>query len=483
MHGIFLFFTRNFLKFFINPTKNSEDDRRREFILNTLLSASIVVIGILEIRVIRDILIYKDKYHGISIGIFSFIFIFLMFLLYISRKGFLKEASYGLLLIYSGGAIYSAYLWGFDLPNVILGYVLVIAISSILISIRFSLFTTTLLCISIILIGYYQLNVKTPEHDWRKDPPLMADTASYIIILYFIAFIYWLSNRETEKSLERARHSENELAREKDILENKVEERTKEIKIIQMERMSELYRFVEFGKISSGAFHDLINPLTSIHFLINEIQYNNQYKISEVNEYIDRAILVSKRMQSFIEALRKKIRYDHKKVLFKPKQEIEEALLLLAYKIKKFKCEVIITENKKHEAFGNPLAFYQIITNLISNAIDSYEGIDSINKLIMIDIKNTKLNLEITVKDYGAGIKSDIIPRLFEPFFTTKESGKGIGLGLSTTKHIIEKEFKGNISVKTETSKGTTFTILIPLTEKNSHQIKTSYRHFQKRRT
>jgi signal transduction histidine kinase len=68
--------------------------------------------------------------------------------------------------------------------------------------------------------------------------------------------------------------------------------------------------------------------------------------------------------------------------------------------------------------------------------------------------------VEITVSDTGTGIPADNLERVFDPFFTTKE--KGVGLGLSIVKKIIESN-GGEIAVESETGKSTTFTISLPL--------------------
>jgi signal transduction histidine kinase len=54
------------------------------------------------------------------------------------------------------------------------------------------------------------------------------------------------------------------------------------------------------------------------------------------------------------------------------------------------------------------------------------------------------------------------LSKVFEPFFTTKELGKGTGLGLAITYGLVKK-LQGEISVSSEMSKGTTFTITLPL--------------------
>ena len=70
--------------------------------------------------------------------------------------------------------------------------------------------------------------------------------------------------------------------------------------------------------------------------------------------------------------------------------------------------------------------------------------------------------VNIIISDTGDGIPHEYIEKIFDPFFTTKEIGKGTGLGLSISYGII-KEHGGEIKVDSEVSKGTTFTVLLPV--------------------
>jgi PAS domain S-box-containing protein len=114
----------------------------------------------------------------------------------------------------------------------------------------------------------------------------------------------------------------------------------------------------------------------------------------------------------------------------------------------------------------------QVITNLAVNARDAMPSGGS------LIIETSVAHLEegfaghagikpgdyvvISVSDTGVGIPGDIIDKIFDPFFTTKAIGKGTGLGLAMVYGIV-KQHGGHINVYSESGKGTTFRIYLPV--------------------
>lgn len=72
--------------------------------------------------------------------------------------------------------------------------------------------------------------------------------------------------------------------------------------------------------------------------------------------------------------------------------------------------------------------------------------------------------VSLMVTDTGQGIDSEIIQHIFTPFFTTKQPGEGTGMGLSVV-HGIVRELGGEITVRSQPSEGTTFTVLLPVVD------------------
>ena len=109
------------------------------------------------------------------------------------------------------------------------------------------------------------------------------------------------------------------------------------------------------------------------------------------------------------------------------------------------------------EVISSPELLIQVFINLIKN---SYESIISKNlseRWINIESKINNNKLEISITDSGKGIDKEIIPRLMQPYYTTKYREKGIGLGLSISKRLVEFH-NGSIRFD-ESSENTKFVI------------------------
>jgi signal transduction histidine kinase len=76
--------------------------------------------------------------------------------------------------------------------------------------------------------------------------------------------------------------------------------------------------------------------------------------------------------------------------------------------------------------------------------------------------KNLGDRVEITIRDNGTGIPTEVKEKIFNPFFTTKPAGEGTGLGLSISHDIIVKQHGGSIEVETKPGEFTEIKIILP---------------------
>jgi len=410
-----------------------------------------------------------ENYKGVPIILSCLVVLFFLFLYALSRKGYFILASYLLIFLYFLTISYACFHWGTNLPTALLSFSLIIIMASILISTRFAFILSCSIAAVVIALAYLEnRGVIHPARYWLIKRIYTSDGIGYAIILFLIAVVSWLSNREIEGSLRRARLSESALKEERDLLEIKVEQRTRELQEAQSEKITQLYRFAEFGKLASGLFHDLMNPLTSISLYLEHMNKANPAEVAETQNYLKKAFEASKRIDRFSQAVRKQLQHREARELFSVTEGVRQAIQLVAHKAWQEGIKINYEPTQEIETFDNPLKFHQVVVNLISNAIDSYADIPKDHRRkseIALTLERRGLGINLTIQDWGSGISDEAREKIFQPFYTTKTSGKGIGIGLSTTKEIIEKDFGGKIEMESVSGQGTIFRISFPWRE------------------
>ncbi|MEG5139624.1 MULTISPECIES: hybrid sensor histidine kinase/response regulator [unclassified Microcoleus] len=118
----------------------------------------------------------------------------------------------------------------------------------------------------------------------------------------------------------------------------------------------------------------------------------------------------------------------------------------------------------------------QVFMNILANAIDAIE--ESCSEKTVEEIKANPYLIRICTKvsnsntaiiriyDSGAGISEDLCDRIFDPFFTTKPIGKGTGIGLSISWHIVTEKHGGSLQCCSTPGQGTEFAIELPIRQK-----------------
>lgn len=449
-------------KLLIEPISPDEDSRRREFIFNVIVTAILLIVAGLNLSVFYHQQTIPD-YTGVGTIPFSIFTSFFAILLFISRKGFTRLASYIFIGLYFLGATYAIYRWSIELPLGTLSYAVIIVMAGIMVGSRFAALMTVIIGATFIGLGWLQVDgLVSSDITWRSRPLEFKDTIQHAFAYGTIMIVSWLANREIGHSLERARKSEANLKSERDLLEVKVEERTRELKATQLEKVSQLYRFAEFGRLASGIYHDLLNPLTAVSLSVERLQDDAGIQSAEARGHIDKAIRASRRMDSFLHTVRKQLASESTEAVFSPAKEIHDAVDILSHKARSNHIAVHADVDEEVTLHGSPTKFFQIVVNLLSNAMDSYRGYVATDLCVNISLRTDNDSILLIIEDRGCGIALAQQKSVFEPFFTTKTKHSGIGLGLSTTKQIIEKDFKGAILLQSTEGEGTSFTVRIP---------------------
>lgn len=435
---------------------------RRQFVLNILILVSISSFVFLNIIRIIDF-ITNEADRGMPLIYTLTILAFFIFLAFLSKKGKIKLAAWLIIMVYSLPMIYSFILWGADLPAALLMSVLIIAFCGLLISPKTALIATIVINFGLIILTHlHNQKIITVKSYWRAEEHDIGDAITYAILLLLVTTLVVIASKEIKRALKKAQASEEALQRERDDLEIKVIERTKLLRQAESEKMNQLYRLAEFGRLSSGIFHDLINPLTALSLNLEQIKNSSETKLKGAKESLNQAIHASHKMEDLITCIKRSIKKEGAKLIFKLNQEIEASIKLLSYKIRQGNININFINNHKIEYQGDAVKFGQIITNLLCNAIDSLDDSLQPKKEITISCQRINKKAIIKVQDNGPGIEIKHIEKIFEPFFSTKQE-KGMGLGLSSVKNIVETEFQGSIKVSSELNSLTSFTITIPL--------------------
>ena len=459
----------SFRKKFLAPKALDEDAGRREYILNVILFGSVLMTLALMGVVAFDVLFSNMPPRTmLSFGEFLLFPAFFIFLYALSRSGFSRIASYLLVAAYFLGNSYTAFRWGVAVPTAIAGYAFLIVMASILISARFAFFVAG--AVAAVVLPLWIAEAQDPTF---HDPSHFTngDGVALVVLYGLITLIAWLSNREIEKSLRRARSSEAALREERDLLEVKVEERTRELRMAEMEKIDHLYRFAEFGQLASGLFHDLLNLLQATSLRIERETGGSEL----ARKTLDETWNIKGEISRLREAFQKQLGRDEQKEIFSLRKSIESVCQFLNYQAKLKRIDLIFSSERADDFmyFGIPLKFHQVTMNLILNAVESFDGlsVEFDNKRVSVALSRNKNQIVFTVADNGPGIPADSRIKIFEPFFTTKKEGKqGTGIGLAMTKHIIEHDFGGTITVDSDNSRdrhGTSFTVIFPAKEED----------------
>jgi two-component system, NtrC family, sensor kinase len=138
---------------------------------------------------------------------------------------------------------------------------------------------------------------------------------------------------------------------------------------------------------------------------------------------------------------------------------IENTLAILAH-VLKGRIEVVKDYGRVGQVDGYHGQLHQLFMNIILNAAQAIEG----EGKIRVKTWETGNAVHVAISDTGRGIPPDVLPRIFDLGFTTKKADAGAGLGLSISRKVIQNH-NGRIDVDSEVGKGSTFTIVLPVTQ------------------
>ena len=306
---------------------------------------------------------------------------------------------------------------------------------------------------------------------YRDEPnPPTVDTLLIIIVTIILTTVYLRltvnqiieqaallkkGNQQLQKTHAALEQRTQELSALSLQLEDIVEDRTKALKEAQ-EQLVRQEKLVALGELAGSVGHELRNPLG----VINNAIYYLQMVPSDIDEtgqeYLDLIKTRTQEMDRIVaDLLHLRIR--------QPEKEAIQILALITQVIERQPPPKGIKVNTEiipdlPPILVDPQQIGQVLTNLVTNA---YQAMPEGGELTFTAHRRFE-QLSLSVTDTGIGMSSIVVEQVFEPLFTTK--AKGIGLGLSLSKNLVEIN-GGLISVKSDEGQGSTFTLILPMTD------------------
>ncbi len=245
--------------------------------------------------------------------------------------------------------------------------------------------------------------------------------------------------------------------------------------------LMERERLASLGQLIGGIAHNLKTPIMSISGAAEGLsdlikEYDSSIDDPEVNSQDHHDI--AKDMDSWILKIRDYTEYmsdiitavkgqavtlsETQNITFDIEELIKRVNILMKHELKNaiIYLNISVKTDEHTRIHGDINSLVQVINNMISNAIQAYEG--KTNQTIDLIIEQIDNKLHISIKDYGCGLPKKVKDKLFKEMITTKGKN-GTGLGLYMSYSTIKAHFGGDITFESYEGKGTTFTIILPV--------------------
>ncbi len=225
------------------------------------------------------------------------------------------------------------------------------------------------------------------------------------------------------------------------------------------------------GTLAAGIAHEVGNPLASISSVVQVLQriITDEFALGRLELIKNQTHRITKIIRDLVDFSRPS---NYEVQLTDVNKNLQEAadIVRLGKKARNISFELNLEQQIPLLRLV-PDQIIQVFINILLNAVDAIYGHPRFNRDRTIDRQAGRIVIEtaqqnnsviIQIADSGRGIPEDDLSKIFEPFFTTKKVGEGTGLGLWVSYGIV-KSFQGDIKVKSQLGKGTTFAITLPI--------------------
>jgi signal transduction histidine kinase len=271
--------------------------------------------------------------------------------------------------------------------------------------------------------------------------------------------------------LARLQQREGELRAWNEELNVRVEERTQELQLanLQIEAttkqlvMSE--KLATFGEITAGVAHEINNPIAVIQgnlevarAVLGQQADAATTEFNLIDEQVDRISRIVGKLLQFARP-EEFAGYVERQ---NPTDVISDCMPLVKHVLSRAGIDVVRDDRADGHVMMNRTELQQVLVNLIVNAAHAMPEGGTLALRSHDTEKHGSQGVSIIVADTGIGMSAEVVERIFDPFFTTKRQ-EGTGLGLSVSQMLIVRQ-GGDITVESTVGHGTTFTIWLPQT-------------------
>jgi two-component system NtrC family sensor kinase len=261
---------------------------------------------------------------------------------------------------------------------------------------------------------------------------------------------------QASTAIEKAR-LHREVSNMAEILAERVEERTRELKETQAQ-LVQAEKLAALGELAAGIAHEINNPL---HILQAYVEYmasmaDVDITFLELLEPMRNALDSIARLAGQLRDFSRPASGEWRPLNL---NKTLEGILKLVNK-EMMHCQIDVVEQLTPDLpliSGDARQLEQVFLNLILNARDAMPG----GGRLAIDTYAGQSTVHIRFADTGVGIEEEDLPRIFEPYFTTKED-RGTGLGLAICQRIVTQH-GGKVSVSSRLGEGTIFILHLPV--------------------
>lgn len=276
-----------------------------------------------------------------------------------------------------------------------------------------------------------------------------------LLLVVFVAAGILLYSRERH----RRHEAQRALQQANEVLEHRVEERTRDLKEAQL-ALAQNQKLAALGRMSSAIAHEINQPITALR---NYTASSQLLLARNAFDVVQRNLQKMEGLTDRLSALSRQLRVFSGKrnsgsSLVSLHAPVHYALDVLQSRLEEggIDCQLALGDDQHVQA--NAMMLEQILVNLLSNAIDAVKDQPE-GRIDIALFRSPEGHSTLSIQDNGTGMDTEIQAKVFEPFYTTKSVGDGMGLGLAIS-YSLAHDMGAELTLSSAPGQGACFTLM-----------------------